>query len=360
MERHHVSDADVLPGYDALQFNRSFIKVEPLSEPPSSLEGSNSFFENYHKIHKVFVGESGSRLLRSIHQGLKDEHEPSYLDVAGWAIAEAALVEESVSATKRIEWIKSAEDCWERAIGLQEEIDQSLPESDVEDDAKFRFALNLAFAPMMKALVSGNVTASIREKVFADVLALAQLAGIQRELAIKAGSAEATSQLIGFEHECNAHLALLYVDDPRYLPLPSSARGGSGTTYPNQTHDITVINQHWGKIRKVIPLEIKSKASLNDIKRYDALVVRGKMHLSITGKYSPEHTRNAYAAYYEGDGTKEDNLIVYQVTSTIKQLMKLYQQGGRQGTFDSPTSYHDLTALRKTHPEFSLNRPERY
>jgi hypothetical protein len=121
-----------------------------------------------------------------------------------------------------------------------------------------------------------------------------------------------------------------------------------------------VVNQHWGKIRKVIPLEIKSKASLGDIKRYDALVVRGKMHLSITGRYSPEFTREAFAAYYDDTATRRDNLTVYQVTSTMKELLRLYQQGNVRSKHDSPTSYHDFSALQRSRPEFSLNRPEKY
>jgi hypothetical protein len=84
------------------------------------------------------------------------------------------------------------------------------------------------------------------------------------------------------------------------------------------------------------------------------------MHLSITGKYSPEHTRGAFAAYYSGEASTQDNRTVYQVTSMMKELLILYQQGGRQNSHDSPTTYHDLTALRRTHPEFTLNRPERY
>jgi hypothetical protein len=204
------------------------------------------------------------------------------------------------------------------------------------------------------------VTDATREQVFADVLALAQLAGIQRKLAYLSGSLDAVGNLLGFEHECNAHLTLLHIDDPRYVPLPSSARGGSGTTYPEQTHDIVVINQHWGKIRKVIPLEIKSKASLGDIKRYDALVVRGKMHLSVTGRYSPEFTRDSFAAYYSDIATRQDNHTVYRVTSTMKELLRLYQQGTILNKHDSPTSYHDFSVLQRSRPEFSLNRPEKY
>jgi hypothetical protein len=357
MERRHVSDAEMLPGYDALQFQRVFA-----SESVRSIDHSatNERYEDYYRIHKVYVGQSGARLLQEIHDELRIGESPKHLNAAGWCAAEAALVDDSLPAVARMSLMRSAEDSWERAMAAQEEVNTGLDPSEIEDDAVFRLALNLAFAPLMKSMIAGNITDSIREQVFADVLALAQLAGIQRKLAHKNGNLDAVGHLLGFEHECNAHLALLHIDDARYVPLPSSARGGSGTTYPEQTHDIVVVNQHWGKIRKVIPLEIKSKASLGDIKRYDALVVRGKMHLSITGRYSPEFTREAFAAYYDDTATRRDNLTVYQVTSTMKELLRLYQQGNVRSKHDSPTSYHDFSALQRSRPEFSLNRPEKY
>jgi hypothetical protein len=238
MERRHVSDATMLPGFDGLMFHRYF---------PSTADGepetaeSNRFYESYHRIHKVFVGESGSRLLKTIHEGLKDEQHPEYLDTAGWAAVESALVDESADTIARLRLIESAEQCWERAIMAQADINERLPDDEVEDDSTFRLALNLAFTPIMKALVVGNVTTSVREQVFADVLALGQLAGIQRDLASKDGHIDAAAQLLGFEHECNAHLVLLFINDPRYLPLPSSSRGGerndvSGADSRHQRH----------------------------------------------------------------------------------------------------------------------------
>lgn len=357
MERRHILEAETLPGYDALQFQRYFSGESVRLVDPAD---ANARYEEYYRIHKVYVGHSGARLLQEIHHELRLSESPKHLNTAGWCAAEASLVDDTVPTVDRMNLLQSAEVCWERALSAQEEMNAGLDSHEVEDDASFRLALNIAFTPLMKAMVVGNVTGPIREQVFADVLSLAQLAGIQRKLASKNGNLDAVGHLLGFEHECNAHLALLHIDDARYVPLPSSARGGSGTTYPEQTHDIVVINQHWGKIRKIIPLEIKSKASLGDIKRYDALVVRGKMHLSITGRYSPEFTREAFAAYYDDTATPRDNLTVYQVTSTIKELLKLYQQGSIRSKHDSPTIYHDFSMLERSRPEFSLTRPEKY
>lgn len=162
--------------------------------------------------------------------------------------------------------------------------------------------------------------------------------------------------LVGFEHECNAHIGLLYMDDPRYIPLPASARAGSGRDYPSQTHDMVVVNQHWGTILKTTPVEIKAHASLRDLKRYDALIVRGKMHLAANGLHDPTHTREAFAAYYEGSSTQKQISIVHQVTETMKELLQGYARGNRKEGSGRVTRYYDTSGLVDDHPEFSLQR----
>jgi hypothetical protein len=285
---------------------------------------------------------------------------PRYLDAAGWAAAEAAMSQPERTAVERVQLLTQASECWERGIMSQEQINQDTERAWLhEHSAPYRMALNIAFTPLMKSLVAGNVTDSVLERTFADTLAIAQTATVQREFAYSAGDTDAASDFIGFGHECNALLTLLYMNDPRHIPLPSSTRGGSGYDYPDQTHDLVVINQHWGDILKVVPIEIKAKASKRDLNRYSALIVRGKMHLSVTGKYSPEHTMNAFAAMYEGSTAKDDMAIVEHATSTMHDLLKLYQKGKRVaniGKTASRTRFHDKAEVAKNYIELSANR----
>lgn len=358
MERQHIQVSDSLSGYDALE--RSRLTTPPEEQFELTFSPSRAFV-SYNRIHKVLVKKASAGYLRNLHEELKDETLPDYLNAAGWSAAEAALIDEDSPAVERVQLLTQAETAWTAAIEMQEQIHAS-PDHEYlyEDTASFRYALNLAFIPLMKSLVVGNVTASIRERTFADVLAIAQAAGIQRELARKEGHTDAAGDYLGFEHECNALLALLFADDPRYFPLPSSARGGSGHDYPNQTHDIMVLNQHWGRLLKVVPVEIKASTTLRDIQRYDALLVRGKMHLSSNNLHSPEHIRNSFAAYYDGSATRRDNEAVYRVSCTIKELLRLYQQGKLKTDPDSSTKFHDTDKLIPSHPEFSMNRAQKY
>lgn len=356
MERRHISpDSSPLPGYDALRSEQYF--VDRIASPDAYEFSPKRAYHLYHRIHKVYVGPSGAKFLGDIHDALHDEQLPEYLDVAAWAAAEAALVDTSASTEARVGLIESAESCWSRALAAQEMLNHSdAPEYFKEADTPYRIALNLAFAQLMKALVVGNVTPKIREQVFVDVMAIAGTATTQRVFAGQHMDRRTLSSLIGFEHECNALAGLLAMDDPRYIPLPSSARVGSGRDYPEQTHDMVVVNQHWGTILKTTPVEIKAHTSLHNLKRYDALIVRGKMHLATNGLHDPAHTREAFAAYYDGSDTRKQSAVVFQVVATMKDLLQGYARGNRKDTSSRVTRYYDTSGLVDEHPEFSLDR----
>lgn len=345
MERRYVSSTTELSGYDTLTSRKSHESDQLIFKP-------NQAYDSYLKIHKVLVGNKGGEYLEELGEVLEHEYMPQYLDAAGWAFAESSLARESLSTVSRVNLLIRAESCWRRALEAQESVNKVI----YEDTSQYRLALNLAFAPLMKSIVAGNITASIREKTFCDVLALAQLSSVQRDLARQSGNIEAIGDHIGFGHECNALLTLLYLDDPRYVPLPSPTRSGTGYDYPDQTHDMIVINQHWGKVLKVIPVEIKAKASLSDIKRYKALIVRGKMHLSVTGKYTPEYTLDAFERCYESKGSSEDHAIVDHATTTLCDLLRSYQKGLILEAKDTKTKFHHKSEVSKAYPELSLYR----
>lgn len=358
MERRRVSPFEPMNGYDTLQ--REKREVEGRSQ--ELLLGPNPAYDRYHRLHKTLIPIETVPLLEHIHEQLRSESMPDYLNVAAWSAVEAALVDDERQSIDRIALVTSAESLWKRALTHQELINHDAQlEYLHEDVASYRIALNIAYVPLIKSLIVGNIVPKVREQVFGDILAIAQTAGVQRHLAQRHGSPDIVGDMLGFEHECNAHLALLQMDDPRYVPLPSTARGGSGYDHPKETHDLVVVNQHWGKILKIVPVEVKSKASLNDLKRYEALIVRGKMHLSTTGLFTPDHTRQAFAACYEGAATPKERAIVEQVTETIKRLLQLYQRGERQAIpSDGRTRYHDTDGLVAEHPEFSVDRPQKY
>ncbi len=354
MERSRVNENEVLEGYDALKDART--RQSTYRYKPIAKFSPNAAYERYHRIHKVLVGKSGGSHLEAIGEALENEELPDFLNTSAWAFAESALIQADLSTSDRSELLDKSCLLWERALSAQEAINGDDKNLLREYVASYRFAVNLAFMPLMRAIIAKDVTNLAIETVFRDVLAIAQASTVQCYLANKDGDIGSASEFRGFEHECNAYLSLLFMNDPRYIPLPSSARGGSGYDYPDQTHDIIVVNQHWGKILKTVPVEIKSKASLGDLKRYKALIVRGKMHLSVSGYYTPDHTQKAFAAVYEGSATKQDRDIVDHVTGTFRELLQLYQKGSKETTQTTSTRFHGTSHLIERFPEFSIER----
>ncbi len=359
MERTYVRHDDILPAYDYLQFVRS-MAIELLPDTYQQSEESEELFKQYYRTQKVLPGESSAAALEQLHDLLFEVPYADYKNVAGWAAAEAALIAVNATSIDRVELLNQAEVCWRDELSLRENELRTTAENEYTEDVQiYRAALNLAYIPLMKSIVVGDVTQSVRERVFADILAVADLAGVQRSLSFKIDPGRSTD-FLGFEHECNAHLALLHMNDPQYVPLPSTARGGSGTDHPEQTHDIVVLNQRWGTLLKATPIEIKAKASMRDLKRYNALIVRGKMHLSIGGYYMPEHTRRAFSHFYQGIDTAQDAHTVFTVTDRLKRILKEYSKGKKVMDTDSKTIFRSKSELEKVYPEFSLDRQHKY
>lgn len=350
--RQSLCEETKLNGFDSLQ------KARSLNEESSFTGFSpNTHYASYMNIHKVFVGDSGAEKLVAISDALKEEWLPDYLNVAGWAAVEASLVSSSKTTVDRMKLMDQAEISWQSALTHQSELTQSTERKWLcEDTDEFRIALNLAYLPLMKSIVAGNVTRKVRHDTFADTLAIAQLSAIQLQLASKEGNIDAVGDHLGLGHECNALLAFLYANDPNYLPIPSSYRAGSGYEYRNQTHDISIINQHWGEIQKVFPVEVKAAASIRDRQRYKALIVRGKMHLAVAGRHRPMDTTNAFADVYSGSADERSVRTVHHATNTVRDLLDLYQKGDRPIEFidyKTRTHFHETTAVAQKYTELS-------
>lgn len=356
MERHIPNDDALLNGFDQLRNLEE--KTPPPTHPKYKSFTPNKAYDDYFKMHKVFVGESGGNELESIGAQLENEWMPRYLDAAGWAYAESALAQSNKPTLERTHLMQRATVCWEKALRSQHEFDTDIHREWLSDHVdSFRLALNLAYAPLMHAIIAGDVTASTRERTFADTLAIAQLSTVQSDLAEREGDMSGLADHRGFQYECNALLSLLYLNNPNYVPLPSSARAGSGYEYRDQTHDISVIHQRWGKIHRITPIEIKSAASLHDRRRYKALIVRGKMHLSVEGKYNPRETLEAYASIYEGSPKEDAVRIATHASSTMHDLLVLYQKGDELESFKkihSNTTFHSLDHVTEKYKEFSV------
>ena len=314
---------------------------------------SNDMYAQYMRIHKVLVGNRGARQLEQICARLQDERMPHYLVAAGWAAAESALVRNDVGQVYRLGLLDTAEEIWRRALGTQEYIEAIAPEESIDYSQKFRTALDLAVLPLMRGIVEGYIAPETSEKVFLDCLNIAELNAVHTDLAQKNRNANALAAHIGLGYECNALLAFNRVRSQTLFVIPAMARSDSGLYHRRQTHDLLVVNQRHGTLRSVTPVEVKSVASARDRARYDALLVRGKMHLSVEGKYFPLDTLRAIAADYAGVATEEERYIANTATVRFMNMARDYYSGtalGKLASRHSVTVFRDGERVRARHP----------
>lgn len=358
MDGQGIVGRDGLVGYAALREAPSVAEFDERAyqlasrfdtKNPPSLYLENPSYDSYMRMHKVLVGETGACRLLDIADKLAAESLPKYLEAAGSAYMEAALALSTQPTAARIELADLAEATWQRALRhSQQLIDDPELAQLYEDSDQFRTATSLAFAPLHKSIIVGDVTAAARQQVFTDLLAISQTSAVQLELASRQQDHEAVADHVGFLHESNVLLGLLYHDDPKYVPSPSFDRADHGVYHRRQTHDIVIFNQHWGNIKKITPLEVKARTSPSDHRRYYALLVRGKMHIIANHGYNPLDTLTAFANIHSGGGSDKDYRAVSYATENLRNLLRMYKRSGRRNMINtsSPTVFHDSRYVR--------------
>jgi len=366
MEARERVDFQPLPGSDALKIAPYFQPHRPL--PYRSMrryykEGGHrnyldhEVYDHYLHMHKVVVGNAGAEELRSIGQQLENEELPTYLDAAGWAYAEAGLAAHAASTVERVELVEKAEKLWAHSLVNAINISEAFgSEYRYDDNEGHRTALNLAYAPLIKSIIVGNVRPSVMQRTLLDTAEIAHDSRMSLDRAYKDGDIDAAAFHRGFLFEASALMALLYMDDPRYVPLPATARADSGYYHRDQTHDISVINQHWGEIKKVVPLEIKSKASPRDKRRYKALIIPGKLRLSV-GSVDSRDTADAFYNLMHGTASTEQVIAIEQLSTQLREMLRLYQQGiSVEGlAMNSLTRFYDSSTVARYYPELTVH-----
>jgi hypothetical protein len=353
-----------LPGTDALKSAEYFNSRDNLGKKvalPYIGEGThrhyldNPTFDKYLQIPKLIVDAEGAQELIEIGDELATETMPRFLEAAGWAYAEAALALNQDATIHRVQLVNAAEQSWRRALVNNLDLGRRYKEAwTTGEDSGHRTAMNLAFAPLIKSIVVGNVTKTIIDSVLQDTAAIASDAAQIMDEAYEKGDKATSRYHWGFLFEANALMTLLSMDDPRYVPLPSTARADTGYYHRSQTHDISIINQHWGEIRKVIPVEIKSRSTRWDRNRYKALLIRGKMHLSISD-HDPRSTVRGFQNKVNGIASEMELDSIEEISAKMRDMLRLYQQGTTpEGlAINSLTRFYDTNKVAEVYPELS-------
>lgn len=317
----------------------------------------NKAYVQYMRMHKVLLGEKGGEELAGIHHQLREEYMPRYLDAAGWAAIESAVVSTHKPHAERLQLIESGISVWNKAIEHQKQLNTSSSDYLTEWEFPHRMALNIAVAPLLRGIVAGGVSQESLVHVFEDCLQVAQSNAIQIELAANDGYASAVSAHVGLGYECNTLLAANATFSPTQFVIPSFTRAGSGHYYPRQTHDLLSIRQKWGLIKSALPIEVKSAASANDRRRYAALIIRGKMHLSKPGYFKPIETLHDITDWYE-DYKELRTRRLSNASRTFIHMAQDYWQGGELNEAlptRTVTSFRSNRVVLQNHPGLSVN-----
>lgn len=355
---------DRLPGFNALQeslhaqpdHDLDVAQLAPYVENPTHKKYlENDTYHAYLKMHKVAVNASGAQELLKLGETLSNEYMPQLKDAAAWAYSESGLLDTSASTVERIQRVTTAEQLWGEALKTEAHIQSSEYSAVfIEPDAQYRIALALAYTPLVKSIIIGNVTDSVREQVFEDTVQFAQAVSSEITRYSEVNDRSMVNGFVGLAHELNALMALLHLDDPRYIPMPATARADSGYYHRDQTHDIMLVNQHWGTIKKVLPIEIKSRPSQRDRKRYKALLVRGKMHLTADG-VDPRLTAQSFYNHQIDEASMQDEVDIEKISTDLREMLRLYQKGVTPQSLavNSLTRFYDSADLNKKYPEIA-------
>lgn len=364
MPRERVFHAP-LPGSDALKSALYF--DAPESFDPNCLSEYdqpggyyryllNEDYREYMTLSKSMTNAVSPDILVEYGQKLESETYPEYLRAAGSAYVEASLLAADASAVDRLAIAMRGEQIWQRQLVSELYAGRNLTfeVGDRNEYGGHRTALNLATMPLVKSIIVGNVSNGVMASVLADIAHITDSINIEYQAAIEQDDWTMQAQHKGLLFEAIALMAALVIDDPRYVPLLSTVRGGSGLYNARQTHDIMIVNQHWGNIRKVIPIEIKSRLTKRAKRRYNALVVPGGVRLTIN-EDDPSGTVNAFSRFVQGEASMEEELAIENIATQFRETLRLYQQGLIR--FDDVASnglirFHRNDEVVKHFPEF--------
>ncbi len=337
-------------GFDRLRQIDPPHALRPLTFQP------NPAYSDYLKIHKVLVGQNTANELIAIGESLDKDNLPQYLVAAGSAYCEAALSLTNETALTRMGILDKANASWTKALNTQLEYLESSPHV-IDPADSFRTALDLARLPLLRGIVAGDVTQSTRDEVRKETLAIAGANNVRSKLAYLDHNYDVARSHIGVGHEANFLIAADSLDSPTFVAFSSFARSDTGHYYPQQTHDIILIQQKWGTVRDIMPVEIKAATNKRARNRYSALLIRGKIHLSYnTAIVEPENMRRAFVGLHLGVPTAQENRVTKEIRTNLLEMIHLYKSGavlGEVATGRSLLRFRDLAALHKKHPEIA-------
>jgi len=309
-------------------------------------------YEEYLRMDKRLVDQTGVPRLLEVYDAMKDQSMPRYLSVAGSAAAEASLMATHFTKRKRLELLDNAVACWSDAVVNSRKIEEASGGVLAEPSQPLRLALRIATAPLLEAVIRGQVTTATLRQVHQDCLEIAEYNESLRAEAKRRGDRTAASDYYGFSHEINVLLAVNRSFSPTQFALQSFTRSDTGYYLQGQTHDLSIIHQEWGKIRSVTPVEVKNRKRSSDRKRYDALIIDS--HDLCRGQLSVREVLQVLTSAYREPSNVEAVHAANIMTAQMNSMLLSYSSGRelKHGEAISVTKFRDASQIKSHHPGF--------
>lgn len=324
---------------------------------------SHPAYHNYQRMHKLSLGREGSKKLEALANKMAQESDPLLMATAASAYYEAGIVRDSAEPLERLTLIAKAELLWEGSLHNEGRI-SGQEGGELQLEAAYRVAMNLACLPMVRSMVLGDVKPEVIDGSIEKLVQIGGLAAEQRVLAEAEGDYKRSAEFVGVGYEIDALISLMYSRDPRYIAIPSFQRAGTGYYYPEQTHDIALISQHYGKIRNITPIEVKSRRSRRHIERYRALIIGGRAHLTVPLGHDPNLTREVYERVRAGEGSPQDEQTVEAIQLSVRALLAAYKRTGKYKPLERANShttyYKGYLGGQKHTPDVRVSAPSVY
>jgi hypothetical protein len=267
---------------------------------------------------KDFVGPSEADDLFTIYEKLsRADYSYGYLFAAASAAAESGLMATHLSSDERHFRLQCADEAWQdaQAVFLDKHGAKGWSEAKLEAIPD-RVEMNRIYMPMYHDLVDGNMREVTISKTHERLVKL----GL-KNLRLHDGAEEVNdpSGFVirrGLGYELCTLMTVTRLKCPSFFAIPATARADHGTYHGEETHDVRLIRQSWGKIEQCVPYEVKpSDGTTRD--RYKSAFVRGRVELMMPSATHPMELATYMGQELRGDISLEHFAELNEITSRV-------------------------------------------
>ncbi len=290
-------------------------------------------YDAYHRLHKHFVGPATAEKLVSFYESLSETQKPREMYAAGWAAAEASLVGTAFPIEKRVQLAQAALDGWEYALQLEQErafASSLLRKTSQNTVEQHRYASTIALAPLVRAIPQGVIPKQTILNCQEQLIRIAEQNVLDMETAQAAGSEGRAASHSGIAYEQVAVLGVNRKKSSRIVGLFALARSGTGFHYPQQTHDIMILNLAKNNIVKTTPTEVKATLKVKVSNRYEAALFGGK---KVIGEERSKigYTVDLFRRELNGDLSADETLYLDSISDSLIHSVRHHHRAKQFG-----------------------------